>query len=417
MADESEAELDADRATRLEAALAAYKASAPAAEVAQLMKRLDAAHAQAEAARRGEGDGAIDEPELAWANTHLGKGKLPRDARPSYVNPAGGLVGSHKYEKLDIHLLETLIQYLEHPKKFRSSFVGAREISLPEKTSLAIAGDWATGFWQGDATAGKRVADRMLQAEYTIHLGDTYYAGRPWEIDENLGLWPKAKTDYAFAIRGNHEMYCKGGEPFMKRLPKYFPAQNGVSCFAMSNTNWLVLALDTAYFAKPMFLNGTLGPKRKAQRIFAADRLKEAKSANQKVILLTHHAPFDLTRDKREGLHDEVRDLFRDNCGTEGPDLWAWGHLHNAAVYANAPGEFRGRLIGHGAYPFGCSSDLAKRQCDGVILWHETVNAGDQAPYELRVTNGFLRIDLNGRDAHEAIWAESGDEPRWKADF
>ena len=236
-------------------------------------------------------------------------------------------------------------------------------------------------------------------------------------MDAALGLWPKAQTDNAFAIRGNHEMYCKGGKPFMKRLPKYFPAQNGVSCFAMSNENWLVLALDTAYFAKPMFLNGTLGPERRAQWTFAADRLKEAKSANRRVILLTHHAPFNLLRTKHEDLRHEVHNLFRANRGTDWPDLWAWGHLHNAAVYANAPGEFRGRLIGHGAYPFGCSSDLAKRQCDGVVLWHETVNAGDKEPYDLRVTNGFLRIDLNGRDAHEAIWAELGDEPRWKADF
>lgn len=417
MADESETDLDADRAKRLEAALATYKASAPAGEVNELMKRLDQAHGQADAARRGEGDGAIDEPELAWANTHLGKAKLPKDAKPSYVNPAGGLVGGHKYEKLDIHLLETLIQYLEHPKKFRSSFVGAREITLPETTSLAIAGDWATGYWQGDATAGKRVADRMLQAEYTIHLGDTYYAGRPWEIDQHLGLWPKAGTDNAFAIRGNHEMYCKGGEPFMKRLPKYFPAQNGVSCFAMSNPNWLVLALDTAYFAKAMFLNGTLGPKGKAQWTFAADRLQAAKKADQKVILLTHHAPFDLTRDKHENLHDEVHKLFRANRGTDGPELWAWGHLHNAAVYANEPGKFRGRLIGHGAYPFGYSSDLEKLQKRGVILWHEQMNAGDKEPYELRVTNGFLRIDLDGRDAREEMWAELGDKPRWTGHF
>lgn len=408
----SDEALDAERAARLAKALASYQATAPAAEVAELMRSIDEADAQADAASRSGVEGDVDQPELAWANSLRGKGKLQKPARPSFVNKAGGIVGFDKYEKIDPNLIETLIQYLEHPKKFKTSFAGAREIALPEKTSLAIAGDWATGYWQGDATAAKRVADRMAAAEYTIHLGDTYYAGRPQEIEEHLGKWPKAGTDFAFAIRGNHEMYCNGGRPFMKRMPTLFPAQNGVSCFSMTNQNWLVLALDTAYFAKPMFLDGTIGPKKKAQWTFAASQLERARAAKRKVILFTHHAPFDLTRDKRSDLHKEVRTLFAAHLDTEGPELWAWGHLHNAAAYTNKPGKFRGRLIGHGAVPFGRSRDLKGCLENGVIHWRETVKAGD-ARYPERVTNGFLRIDLDGPDAVDTLWAESGETPRW----
>jgi hypothetical protein len=56
--------------------------------------------------------------------------------------------------------------------------------------------------------------------EYTIDLGDTYYAGFKDEISHNLlACWPCGiKYEKCFAMNGNHEMYC-GGKPYFDYIP------------------------------------------------------------------------------------------------------------------------------------------------------------------------------------------------------
>jgi DNA repair exonuclease SbcCD nuclease subunit len=188
----------------------------------------------------------------------------------------------------------------------------------------------------------------------------------------------------------------------------------------LRNAHWLVLALDTAYFASHMYLFGTLGPERYERRWFGLRRKNRqlsfvreqlAQRGARRVILFTHHPPFPLEgpsgepgdppASKHYELAREVSRLIR-------PDYWAWGHIHAAAVYRDVPGRFRGRLVGHGAIPFGEACELERNP---AVEWYEKDSAGDPA-YPERVLNGFLRLDLDGANARESLVAENGRE-RW----
>ena len=288
---------------------------------------------------------------------------------------------------------------------------------MADTTSLAIAGDWATGYWEGASTPACKIAALMSKAEYTLHLGDTYYAGTPHQVQHQLTeQWPSGRKD-CFALPGNHEMYCKAG-PFEAALAARFPSQHRTTFFAMRNTNWLVLALDSAYFAEEMYLRGTLGPDsyrhwfrphQNEQLAFARKLLNDR--GKRRVILFTHHPPIELTgTGKPRPLEDDVLRLF----GGSGPHYWAWGHFHAAAVYEDWPAgpgrQYRGRLVGHGGIPFGRSSELARQSephPNPSVAWYECKKAEQDSP---RVLNGFLWLDLTGETATERLISEDGCE-------
>src|SRR2546430_1465408 len=62
----------------------------------------------------------------------------------------------------------------------------------------------------------------MHQSDYSIHLGDTYYVGAPFEIKNNFernnSSWYYG-TVGSFALTGNHEMYSNGKPYFETLLP------------------------------------------------------------------------------------------------------------------------------------------------------------------------------------------------------
>lgn len=396
----------------------------------ELLGMIDLAHEQAQRALSGDPTVQLDHPELSWAKTHFAhpdtrldyddfewakgyfrKPHTPIDwTRHRGVTDSGALVGVQKYEMFDPGWLETLAEYLAHAiRKMPDLASPPAPIAIPDKTSLAIAGDWGTGYWEDDATAAKRVAGLMTTADYTIHIGDTYYAGTEHQIEKHLTeKWPTPAlppgNGNRLAIPGNHEMYTKG-KAYLGFVRERCPLQQGASYFALSNAHWLVLALDTAHYAKKMYLHGTLGPLGNPQLEFLEQQL--AARGNRRVMLFTHHPPYDLTGPgSPRPLQDEVLQRFT-------PDYWAWGHLHNSAVYHDAGAPFRGRLIGHGAIPYGVACEL-----EGKVKFYENVLVADSklippdAKYPNRVLNGFLRLDLDGAEFTEALIAEDGQQ-RW----
>jgi hypothetical protein len=379
-------------------------AGAPEAEAAR--GAIELAHEHAHAVLAGDAGAPDDYAELAWVKTHLDPSAKPLPTEfGTIVSGGGGLFGLRKYEKFDPGWMETLAEYLAHLATPKPPFgASPRVIDIPDDASLAIVGDWATGYWQGGSTAASKVAALAQLADYAIHLGDTYYAGSKTQVPANLGLFPSGARG-RFALPGNHEMYPKG-VPFFAQLAAQFPLQGGSSCFALRSRSWLVLALDTAYWASDLYLQGTLGPPDNAQRRFAAEQL--AQRGARRVMLLTHHPPFDLTAMKRRGLDGEVAKLFAGS----GPDYWAFGHIHGAARYAPQSAPYRARLVGHGAIPFGAARELAR---NALAEWYETVSAKDPV-YPERVTNGFLRLDFEGAECRESLVAEDGSV-RWRGTF
>ncbi len=85
---------------------------------------------------------------------------------------------------------------------------------VPPQARIAIVGDWGTG--QADAQALLEAIARK-NPDVVIHLGDIYYAGTEFEMQNYfLNIWKstfdlsKVKT---FTLAGNHDMYS-GGVPY-----------------------------------------------------------------------------------------------------------------------------------------------------------------------------------------------------------
>ena len=129
-----------------------------------------------------------------------------------------------------------------------------------------------------------------------------------------------------------------------------------------------------------------------------------ATAGDRRIMVLTHHEGADLPGQTTTTLWQQVT-----SCLGRAPDVWYWGHAHNGVVYAPIDG-CRARCVGHGAIPYGPASMLA-----GVpsVLWSETVAAKDAAQPE-RVTNGYVRVTLDGPTLTEALVAEDGGV-RWQA--
>ncbi len=387
------------------------------AEIKHQQDLIDAAHEEAKAILLGNPPVKVTSiSDLAMVKTALGEADVPLNALqgaalPAYVDNLGQIWGMNTYEQLDLGWIASLVYYNEYKKK-KGSFGGdAKVIPIPDEVNIAIAGDWGTGYWRGAATPALKVAEQMIASnpDYTIHIGDTYYAGTMDEMNNNLAkIWPKGKSG-SFAIPGNHEMYC-GDNFYNEILPALCPLQNGVSYFALQNDNWLILCLDSSYYATgDMYMDGSImdpqtgGPQVK----WLMDILPQA--GKRKIIILTHHQPIELDGNRVTNLFGELNTLLMVNKLK--PAFWYYGHEHNAAVYnENSAMYYPARCIGHAAIPYGVASDLTNA-LGTTVSWAESQSANDAA-YPQRILNGYLSMKLNGAAMTETLYSENGDV-RW----
>lgn len=372
----------------------------------QLKTMLTKAHDQAVAAMHS---GAPPHPgELPWELVHglctldlLGGAKpLPKIYAdfPTVVRADGTLLGCRQWELLDPRWNEALIEWLEH-LMWRAEFgTTPAVLEIPDDVVLGIVGDWGTGLFATDCAAGK-IAKLIaaLKPDYTIHLGDVYYAGTQKDETNNMKAWPQG-TRGSFNLNSNHEMY-NGAFGYFSEIARSFPLQNNTSYFALQNTNWLVIGLDSVYHSDRhnLYMNGKLDQGQ-------IDWLAKLPKDGKKVLILSHH-------EAHSALGKDKTDLFQQVTAALGsePDYWYWGHLHNGIVY-NPIGKFHGRCAGHGAIPYGNSIEMEN---DPTISWVETDLANDDT-YPERVLNGYAVITLNGKEVSEKMMGEDGSV-RWEA--
>jgi hypothetical protein len=234
----------------------------------------------------------------------------------------------------------------------------------------------------------------------TIHLGDVYYAGTGPEEQHFLqDPWP-AGSLYSFALNSNHEMYA-GAKPYFKAISSPpFEKQNGCSYFALENKNWIIVALDSAYYSdrEGLYRHGAIfsstGPKNQL------DFLKQQVAKGKKVIVLTHHNGLAPDASSTTGLWDQVV-LSAFPAGGR-PDYWYWGHVHVGAVY-EPQANVRCRCCGHGGLPWGQAPDLKH----AGVAWYEHRCANDPEITE-RVFNGFALLTLSGANFKEVFYDENG---------
>jgi hypothetical protein len=328
------------------------------------------------------------------------------------AGPGGEILGTGKYQQLDPRWelvggtvwLENLLHKHPFPKGT------PKIIPIDDTVTIAMAGDFGTGNFGSNDSPSTKIARFIggLKPDYTIHLGDVYYAGTDHEeTGKLLNYWPRGSKG-TFALNSNHEMYSGGGPYFNEAVggPTFQSPQSPYSFFALENTNWIIVGLDSAYYSDvlTLYLDGTLGSNN-AQVSFLEDIAKRGK----KVIVLTHHNGLPVNGvpgNPPLKLFTDVTNAFK---GQRLPAYWYYGHDHIGVAYEPLK-DFGGmlcRCLGHGALPWGLASDLQAAEADDRVQWFERCNAGDPDD-ELRVFNGFAYLQLNGQELIETFYDETG---------
>ncbi|HUB33419.1 MAG TPA: metallophosphoesterase [Bryobacteraceae bacterium] len=267
---------------------------------------------------------------------------------------------------------------------------------IPSKARIAILGDWGTG--QTDARALLETIARK-NPDIVIHLGDIYYAGTEFEMQNYFwDIWTsifdlsKVRT---FTLAGNHDMYS-GGAPYYELLGRL---NQPASYFCLRNLNWQFVALDTglhdddALDAKPTYLEDT-------EVAWLQDKISSA--AGRRTVLLSHHQLFTANEDIG-GQSVNVR--LQQQVGSMLPhvDVWFWGHEHNQVIYRPWQGVLA-RCLGHGAYPVGITEIPPKPRFE-VPMQNVTLTKGT-AFY----SHGYAIMDLDGPAARVGYYQDSDPE-------
>jgi predicted phosphodiesterase len=222
---------------------------------------------------------------------------------------------------------------------------------LPANARVAFVGDWGTGQAEAKtviAQIGRKHPDVL------IHLGDVYYAGTDFEMENYFYNLLAASLDLSkvpvYTLSGNHDMFA-GGAPYYRMLDKL---GQPASYFCLRNDAWQFLAMDTGFYdnkpdgSEPTYLHQT-------EVDWLADKIQNR--GGRRTVLLSHSQLFTAFEDicgksVNDHLNQQLSPLL------PSVDLWLWGHEHNLVVYERYMGVLA-RCIGHGAFPMS-DSDIAK---------------------------------------------------------
>ncbi len=339
-----------------------------------------------------EARGALEAVRSEAASTPRDEFYMPRDRMGALVQSAmAERLGQPAPEELGpdflfsdgdpgwASVLPSLIErWLTVNAPFRTHESHRVDFDLPDKAGVALFSDWGTGRPAADQVMREIVKGNP---DIAIHLGDIYYSGQEHEVvrrflDHFPGTNGAGAPMRRFALNGNHEMYSGGRGYFDVVLAAM---EQEASYFCLSNANWRLIGLDTAYKDKVLadpqmqWLNALL-----------------AVPDGRKTILLSHHQAFSLFEEvDPRGLYEQVRPLLE--AGKI--HAWFWGHEHNHVVFRLRAG-MAARCIGHGAIPyFSPNADFSARTFPD--LKPAFVNRR-RRPDTLQGVNGFAMLRFDG---------------------
>jgi Calcineurin-like phosphoesterase len=349
-------------------------------EVDRLLSTL--AHDQAEALDASESKTYVpNEPVLSMLQTIIEERiytELPQvlEEAEGFTDPAGP-IATHiavepgpeealgDFTQLDpgweIGITEALIERLARGKHEFVSADPPPDIELACNARVILVGDWGTGAVSACNVAEQirfRIDEVLGDRElHVIHLGDVYYSGEPWEVENRfLHHWPvqpgESDEIRSWSLMGNHDMYS-GGEGYFKALlgDKRFWRQRledgrGISYFRLANRDWQLLGLDTAWDDHILSHRGHDGFLQDPQADWATGCVRSA-SDELHTMLLSHHQFLSTHTTVAGNLAEKLEAAFE-----SGPiDAWFWGHEHRCEVFSPSPHLVYGACIGHGAMP------------------------------------------------------------------
>ncbi len=334
----------------------------------------------------------------------------------------GSLASTARYALLDPGWVLSLLNFISvklHIRKIAPFNSNSNVIQIPARKTLRIAlfGDWGTGPYQ-DGNLPASPSQQIMQQihnqapDIAIHLGDVYYSGTDGEEHRKLiNSWNYRAPLGNFTLNSNHEMYYGGQGLFNIALnpvhTSLFRTQGESTFFSIHFGNWLILGLDSAYYASQstMYMDGAITDQ--AQRKL----LQEAGKSGKRIMILTHHNPLTELGDKLKGLWTDVVSAL-----TKEPDYWYWGHVHNGIVYSetSAAGSVKCRCQGNGSIPIGNAVWFEKKT---DISFYTNASLGDTNPRNaLRVKNGFALLEFD-QDAVNEHWYYQDGSPAWSSSF
>jgi Calcineurin-like phosphoesterase len=290
------------------------------------------------------------------------------------------------------------------PNKFPWVNPPAVAQTIDDDACITIFSDWGTALYGAPVIATSVAA--LKRCDVALHLGDTYYSGADDEIRDRLvGDWPKcdAKT-VSRTLNGNHEMYS-GGTGYFYALTQA-PFNQPASVFALQNTNWLLLCLDTAYVDFDLDI---------AQVIWMKSVI--AAAGKRKVILFSHHQPYSQLDSQGPKLQAALGDLLN----SQRIFAWFFGHEHRLVLYdAHGKWGVKARCVGNGGFPAfrdnfpgggGSAATWIRLPPKPGVPAAEILDGSN--PYvtddpQRYSPHGYLTLDFQGPQAFETYYSPNG---------
>ena len=400
------ARIEAARETTAEA-----RAEVDAVERAMLLNRYRALRAKLEAEAAAAGNDVMitaQDPEVSLLQSRLAQLALEGKA----LGPGGREVkfGSGFEGRDWFGWLKSTLDWVDRKEAHPFVLNTAPPTAIGDSFHIAMAGDWGTGLY-----GAPKIAERIAATgpfDLLLHLGDIYYSGTAEEVkDRFIAIWPFAAGKMNRAINSNHEMYSGGFGYFDIILPKF---DQPASYFALQNTNWMLIGLDTAY------IDHDMDPKQVAWL-----EQTVAGRGQRKVVLFSHQQLLSRLDNQGDKLIAKLQNLLTSKQIT----AWYWGHEHQCVLYDKHPTwGLIARCLGNGGIPEPRKKDVRNapvERTESYITWRR-LEVDPQKPMAPRclamdganpyvkgreddfVPHAYMTLQFTGATLTERVWLPDG---------
>jgi hypothetical protein len=220
-------------------------------------------------------------------------------------------------------------------------------------------------------------------------------------------------------------MYAGGRGYFDVALTdRKFALQNGLSYFVLQNRHWMIIGLDTAYFAdiSALYQDGYLSSgttNGTVQLDWLREMIGLASHSDMNVIILIHHDGFDIDPYANTVTFKNLFRVMTSELQSVKRWWWYWGHVHAGIAYQSITmnnSTLHPRCIGHGGIPWEPFPDLGSIHLNDPrvnVEWAEVKSVTNSKGHS-RALDGYLMVTLDGAHITETLYDENNNATTWK---